>query len=211
MITATALENEVLKRIFSTYRATCPAPDGSERVLVNHNRLLRSYEGCIGVKTGYTSTSGRCLVTAAERDELRLVAVTLDDGNDWEDHTLMLDRGFETYQRITLADISSFVYPSSLPLPSVAVIGGEQTEVSCKLDRTVKLTIPKDGATINCRIEMTRMLFAPIEPNQEIGRIVWYCNGTELASARLLTAYSACARDKVSLFSRILSFFWIER
>ena len=60
----------------------------------NHNRLLREVEGCIGLKTGYTSTAGRTLVTCAERDGHRLIAVTLCDGNDWADHAALYDYGF---------------------------------------------------------------------------------------------------------------------
>lgn len=53
--------------------------------MTNHNRLLRAVPGCIGMKTGYTRAAGRTLVSAAERDGRRLVAVTLQDGNDWAD------------------------------------------------------------------------------------------------------------------------------
>ena len=57
----------------------------------NHNRLLSLYEGCIGGKTGYTMTAGRCLVTAAKRGGMTLIAVTLDDRDDWDDHTALYD------------------------------------------------------------------------------------------------------------------------
>jgi len=67
------------------------------RYLVNHNKLLKSYEGCIGMKTGYTKSAGRCLVTCAERDGVTLVCVTLCAPNDWEDHKKLLDMGFSYY------------------------------------------------------------------------------------------------------------------
>lgn len=63
----------------------------------NHNKFLDTYDGCIGVKTGYTSTTGRCLVTAAERDGMLFIAVTLDDPDDWNSHSQMLDYAFSTH------------------------------------------------------------------------------------------------------------------
>ncbi len=64
------------------------------RTLTNHNKLLWRYDGCIGVKTGYTRHAGRILVSAAERGESQLIAVTLADPDDWRDHAALLDYGF---------------------------------------------------------------------------------------------------------------------
>ena len=60
----------------------------------NHNRLLRQVEGCVGLKTGYTKAAGRTLVSCAERDGCRLIAVTLRDGDDWADHAALYEYGF---------------------------------------------------------------------------------------------------------------------
>ena len=73
--------------------------------ITNSNRLLSSYDGAIGVKTGFTKAAGRCLVSAAERDGTVLVNVTLNDPNDWRDHAAMLDYGFSKYERVPLADV----------------------------------------------------------------------------------------------------------
>ena len=67
--------------------------------LSNHNRLLSMYDGAIGVKTGFTRAAGRCLVSAAERNGRTIIAVTLNDPNDWNDHREMLDAGFRAVQR----------------------------------------------------------------------------------------------------------------
>ena len=56
-LTAYALENQVFRRIVSTASITI-----GERYLTNHNKLLRLYDGCLGVKTGYTQAAGRTLV-----------------------------------------------------------------------------------------------------------------------------------------------------
>ena len=84
-----ALRNETLLRIASTQSVTIGG-----RTMTNHNKLLSRVEGCVGLKTGYTRAAGRTLVSCAERDGVRLVAVTLQDGDDWNDHAALYDRGF---------------------------------------------------------------------------------------------------------------------
>ena len=81
-----AMQNELFRTIVSTRKTTIPhSGEDAERLLVNHNKLLRIYEDCIGVKTGFTKRSGRCLVSAAERDGVELIAVTLNAPNDWDE------------------------------------------------------------------------------------------------------------------------------
>ena len=96
-IAAVALKNAKFKEIASTYKKSF-ITDERSRTYVNHNKLLNMYDGCIGVKTGFTKKSGRCLVGAAERDGLTFVTVTLDAPCDWQDHKNMLDFGYERWQ-----------------------------------------------------------------------------------------------------------------
>ena len=99
LLARACLENEALAEIAATKSATV---DG--RVLTNHNKLLWQYEGCIGLKTGYTEKAGRTLVSAARRGGMTLIAVTLNDPDDWRDHTALLDYGFSTYAPVTLTE-----------------------------------------------------------------------------------------------------------
>ena len=99
LLARACLENEALAEIAATKSATV---DG--RVLTNHNKLLWQYEGCIGLKTGYTEKAGRTLVSAARRGGMTLIAVTLNDPDDWRDHTALLDYGFSTYAAVTLTE-----------------------------------------------------------------------------------------------------------
>ena len=89
-LAAFAAENPTFMRICSTISAQTGG-----RSLKNHNRLLRELEGCVGMKTGYTKAAGRTLVSCVERDGRTLVAVTLQDGNDWADHAALYAYGFE--------------------------------------------------------------------------------------------------------------------
>ena len=196
-IAAAALENSALRKIFSTYKMTVAAPDGGVRLLVNHTRLLRSIDGCIGVKTGYTKSNGRCLVSAAERDGLRLIAVTLDDGNDWRDHTIMLEAGFDAYERVEL-----FEY-TRIELPEIAVDNGEQSRVRTALANEIYVTLPKSGAGIDCKIESIASLPAPISRGQEIGSIVYTCGGKEIARIPLVTAYAAAKKKEKGFWDRL--------
>ena len=92
-LTRFALEDPDFCRIVSTKNITF-----GDRVLTNHNRLLWTLDGCIGVKTGYTRAAGRILVSVAERSGRRLIAVTINDRNDWQDHEALYDFGFSNYE-----------------------------------------------------------------------------------------------------------------
>ncbi len=63
----------------------------------NKNKLLGSYKYATGGKTGYTEIAKRTLVTTASKDNLNLVVVTLNDGNDFSDHKSLHEYGFNTY------------------------------------------------------------------------------------------------------------------
>jgi len=199
IIAAAALENAALRKIFSTYKMTVAAPEGGVRLLINHNRLLRSIEGCIGVKTGYTKSNGRCLVSAAERDGLRLIAVTLDDGNDWHDHTVMLEAGFEAYERVELCEYTG------IELPEIAVTGGEQSRVRTAFSDRVYVTIPRTGAKIDFKIESIPSLPAPVSRGQEAGEIIFTCEGKEIARIKLVTAYAAAKKKEKGFWERLFS------
>lgn len=94
IIAAAALENDTLKEIVSSKKCTVKNTDGEARLLINHNKLLNMYDGAIGVKTGYTKRSGRSLVGAAERGGTRLISVTINAPDDWNDHIKLLEYGF---------------------------------------------------------------------------------------------------------------------
>lgn len=199
IIAAAALENDALRKIFSTYKMTVAAPDGGVRLLINHNRLLKSIEGCIGVKTGYTKSNGRCLVSAAERNGLRLIAVTLDDGNDWHDHTEMLEAGFEAYERVELCEYTG------IELPTITVIDGEQSLVRTAFAHKAYITLPRSGAKIDYRIESVPSLPAPVSRGQMAGDIIFTCGGKELARIPIVTAYEAAKKKEKGFFERLFS------
>lgn len=181
ILTCAALENDSFRETVSTRKRNITFNSGEGiRLLVNHNRMLRSYDGAIGVKTGYTKRCGRCLVSAAERDGMRLVAVTLNAPDDWNDHTRMLDWGFSSYVRLNLAEVGSY----RLTLP---VCGGSVSGVVCSNTQAVSVTLPAGHGNIGCIVEAPRFLLPPVTAGQRIGLLRYYCDGREIASVPLVT------------------------
>ena len=92
ILAAYAMEDPIFRKTVSTRTVTV-----GERHLRNHNKLLWLTEGADGVKTGYTKAAGRVLVSSATRNGRRIVAVTIDDPDDWTDHQKLLEEGSSRY------------------------------------------------------------------------------------------------------------------
>lgn len=189
-ITAYALENEDFLRIVSTQKKVIPLREQQgARVLRNHNKLLSSLSGCIGVKTGFTKKSGRCLVSAAEREGVRLVCVTLDCPDDWRTHTALHEGGFAAYERVTLAKANSFV--AALP-----VVGGKQTEIYLQTGAQLSLNLPRERGEITCHILAPHFAYAPITAGCRMGQAIWMLDGEIIAEAPLYATYNVQKAEK---------------
>ncbi len=113
LLGAYAIKNPVFREICSlkSSRISFGNPE-SYRTLTNHNKLLSSFEGTFGIKTGYTKASGRCLVTAVCRDGATFVAVTLGAPDDWNDHKKMYEYAFSAVKKETVSvDLSEIEIP----------------------------------------------------------------------------------------------------
>lgn len=183
ILTCNALQNETFRTIVSTYKKAIPLQsDNGTRILMNHNRLIKTYEGAIGVKTGFTKKSGRCLVSAADRDGVMLIAVTLNAPNDWNDHRQMLDYGFAKYERrlLAYAGENSFVIP---------VLNGDKEFIKCKNIDDLYAVIEKDNVNITSVVEMKQFYYAPINQGETLGKIIYYNNGIEIGQAPIISDY----------------------
>ena len=107
LIARYAMKNELFREIVSSVSYTTSGEN--PRYFSNHNRLLRSFDGAVGIKTGYTSKSGRCLVSAAKFDDEEYIAVTLGDPLDWDDHKAMHLFAKENFDSVEIAGEESFV------------------------------------------------------------------------------------------------------
>ena len=170
--------------------------------LSNHNRLLSMYQGCIGVKTGFTKKSGRCLVSCAERDGVRLIAVTLNAPDDWNDHQNMLNYGFSQVKSVTFDNTTETF---SLPLA-----GGTSQEVMVSGSTVEKATVGiYDVDRIQKVIELPRFAYAPVRNGQLVGKIRYLLDGEEIASSGLVVRQDVEAIPYTPTFwERVKNFFW---
>ncbi|MEE0835498.1 MAG: D-alanyl-D-alanine carboxypeptidase family protein [Clostridia bacterium] len=202
-LTSAALQNETFREIVSTYKKSIEMHNGQgSRLLINHNKLLKSYDGAIGVKTGYTSNSGRCLVTAASRDGLTYIAVTLNAPDDWNDHRKMLDAGFGYYVGVTLAEPGS----ESRSLP---VVGAKDTDSITVSNHNGASAILRSGDTsVTSVVELPHFVYAPVSEGVQIGKIRYYHGDTEVGSVELYTETGAEEEEiKLSFFDKLKAIF----
>ncbi len=207
LIARAALENPAFRAICATERKVIPLRgEEGARLLLNHNKLLSSYEGCIGVKTGYTKRTGRCLVSAAEREGVTLIAVTLNAPDDWRDHTAMLDYGFDLYASVPLCEPGFFSAPLWL-------VSGKQEYVMVENTDTLAVTLRRDHGNIRCVVELPRFDFAPVSAGQTVGCLRFFEEGRdgskrELGCVPLTASYAVDAVEyEPTLWERIRAFF----
>ena len=167
-LAAYALTNEELLAAASSKKAVLYYGNPPyKRTLTNHNKLLNSYEGLIGVKTGFTKKAGRCLVTAAERDGKRIVAVTLNDPNDWLDHKTLLDYGFSQL-------VTNNIKPQNAEI-TMQVVGGEKDSITVKVPEITVNTVGEKSLTT--KLYKQPFLYAPVEAGQTVAKLCIYCEG----------------------------------
>lgn len=159
------------------------------RTLSNHNRLLDSYEGCFGIKTGFTKKSGRCLVSAAKRDGVTLVAVTLSAPNDWADHQKLFDYGFET------------VKSADLPVEEnlrMNVVGGKASTVAVAGAYSPTVVFSEVLPEVQNEIFLKPFEYAPVKKGQVMGSVVYRIDGRVVAEVPLVAAEDAAAIEVVN-------------
>lgn len=150
--------------------------------MTNHNKLLQYLDGCLGLKTGYTRAAGRTLVSCAERNGQRLVAVTLQDGNDWADHQALYEYGFAAY-----------------PAHRAAVLG--KTLYRAPVKNGIRATVPlvaaegfswplAEGEHLEMSVELDAPLTAPLTAGRSVGNAIFTLNGREVGRVALLCGES---------------------
>lgn len=165
MITRYGLSNPAFQEIVRT-KTKAVELDGRAggRILSNHNKMLKLYPGCDGVKTGFTKKCGRCLVSSATRDGMQLIAVTLNAPDDWNDHTYLLNYGFHTYKMLLM----------TVPDQEIEVQNG-QSLLYVIPKEPAKLLIKKQEESLYClEIQWNERLKAPIKENQSVGKAIVY-------------------------------------
>lgn len=181
LLACACLKNETVAAIVATKSIVCEG-----RSLTNHNKLLWRYDGCTGMKTGYTRQAGRTLASSAARDGRSLVCVTLCDGDDWRDHAALLDYGFAAY-----------------PLETVAAAGTEvaRVPVAGSLVRCVPVTVRDDfiwplaeGETARWELLLPEQAEAPVQAGRLAGTVRFWL-GQDLIGERYLVWGRDVGRD----------------
>lgn len=198
LLARAALEDQAFRQLCSSPSLAVEFAEPVKRVTyTNHNKLLAQYQGCVGVKTGFTKEAGRCLVSAAERDGALLIAVTLNAPNDWQDHTALLDYGFSQVEPYQLAggDVRLTVPVVGSPVEAVSLRGSNGGEVTLPLGQ---------GAQVERVVRVPKFLYAPVEAGEQVGEICWYLEGQLLGSVPLTAAGAAPLQEKApSLWERL--------
>lgn len=163
ILTAKALKNSVFSSICSKNSDTITI-SGKKQTIYNHNKLLNSSSSCIGVKTGFTSRSGRCLVSAFNYNENVIIIVTLNDGDDWNDHKKLFEFSKEKYSNLTKG------YMLNIPC-----VGGSLKQVKC----CAKVDAAYIGK-ISFKEYYYPFIYAPVLKGTRVGRLEIYSNNNLL-------------------------------
>ena len=135
---------------------------------MNKQRLLKTYEYCVGGKTGFTDNAGRCSVSVAEKDGLRVVCVVLNAPNMFEDSKILFDETFNKYKKVELLKPYSYI-------DSVSVDDGRENKVKLYSEKGFAYPLKENElANISIDKEIPNMLTPPIEKEQAVGQIKIY-------------------------------------
>jgi D-alanyl-D-alanine carboxypeptidase len=166
------MKNETIAKIVATKSISIEG-----RTFTNHNKLLWQYEGCVGMKTGYTQMAGRTLISSAKRNGQTLIVVTLCDPNDWADHKKLLDYGFETYPQHTF-------FQKGEELTHLPVEGSLLHSVPVYVNEDVSYPL-SENETGNVSILLPDKVKAPIKKGSIAGQVTVTLEGKMIGESYL--------------------------
>ena len=168
MITREAVKYPLFNQIVVTNRWQLPWADNDyDRVVYNRNQLLDIYEYADGVKNGYTTEAGNCLVSSATKDGMRLIAVVLNCPNMYEESKNIFEYGFATYERQEVA-------MSGAEYDKILVTKGKKKEISVIIGGDAYLPVEKGKrADIVTSAELPASLTAPVQKGDVIGQLTY--------------------------------------
>lgn len=181
LITSHAMKNKLFEQIVSTKRYTMPWQGRNyNRVVLNKNKLLSNFEGADGVKTGFTKKAGRCLVSSATRNGMRVISVVLNDGPMFEDCSALMNRAFSEYTLTQLA-------PTAV-CARTKVIEGKCAEVGLVATETFYYPL-RAGEAESVKVECSAVdyLLAPVEKGLEAGKFSITLDNQLLFEGKLYT------------------------
>lgn len=172
-----AIKNSVFSSICSMKNCSISYGERGSATLYNHNKFLSYYDGAFGIKTGFTKAAGRCLVTAAQRDGVTLVCVTLDAPDDWHDHEKLMEHAFSRIQ----------TYKHKTSTPRIAVTGSDKTHISTDVSREIIIPYVGEIPQITTTFYIPSFLYAGFKKGDVVGEAVVSCNGKEMYRIPLIS------------------------
>lgn len=181
LITSYAMQNNTFKEIVSTKNTKITNSDGKTRYLKNKNKLLNSFEGCNGVKTGFTDDAGRCLVSSAEKDGMNVVCVVLNCQPMFEECANLMGQALSEYK---LYDLTSFY---NLP-KSICVTNGRTDKAQVGTMGHYYYPLKESEVkAIQIDYQIEQKLEAPVEKGQEVGVVKIYLDKNLLFCEKIFT------------------------
>ncbi len=200
LLMAEAMNNQSFLSITSSGKITVEFdyPEDKVRTYTNHNRLLKLYKHCTGGKTGFTKAAGRCLVTSAEYNGVRLIAVTLNAPDDWNDHKALYEYGFSLYTDVSFVESANEF--------SVAVAGGAEGVVTATVDQSVTLRVPADRTKdIKREVFLPEFVFAPVSKGSTLGEITYTLDGKLISKAFIKADCDVSEKPQPNFFRRLIT------
>ncbi|MCM0760067.1 D-alanyl-D-alanine carboxypeptidase [Sporomusa sphaeroides DSM 2875] len=180
-ITAYGYKNQLFAQIVSTQHKVIPWPGKDhDRDLYNENKMLWLYDGANGVKTGYTDAAGRCLVSAANRNGIQIIAVVLDSEHMWDDSIKLLDYGFSKLTQLPVVRKDDI-------LKTVKITEGKVGKV--KLMATDDIILPvadNEFDKFTTVIDVPEKVAAPVAAGQKLGTVTVMYDNVAVASTELV-------------------------
>lgn len=181
MIMRYSLKNKIFSKITSTkYKTISWADNDWGRGLRNHNKLLWSYDGITGGKTGYTRAAGRCLIASAKRGNREVVAVVLNSSNDWLEVRRLLDYGLDSFKRIEIINKGQVIHDLSWE-------ESREGELKLYAKKPLSVVIPKGGKVkVRKEIILKPELELPIKKGDILGELFVYENTYKIGKIELI-------------------------
>ncbi|MBS7020258.1 MAG: D-alanyl-D-alanine carboxypeptidase [Firmicutes bacterium] len=159
LLTSYAMQNEDYQKIVGTKKYTLKT-NKNTYVWHNKNKLLNTYQYTTGGKTGFTKKARRTLVSTASKDNLNLVVVTLNDGDDFKDHMNLHDYGFTTYQKYHI------LKKGTIKIKGEKYYKNERLYIKKDVDYPIRMD-EKEGVRLNFELDKKKQL----KNNGKVGNV----------------------------------------
>lgn len=187
VLASEAMNNETFCTIVASKRYIVQENDTHDTMFfLNKNKMLSSFDGANGIKTGYTTRSGRCLVSSARRNNLQLVCVTLNDYNMWEDSKMLMQKIFDNYVSVNFGDKNNCNW--SIPLDSIDSETGKNNSIDISLKNSITFPMRKNQKiNFTFKIIIDKILTPTVPKYAKIGKIFIYNDNCLLFEQEIIT------------------------